>query len=889
MKSRTSPMVIGCAFLTALVIGGFPGLAYSASAADGWTMAGANPQRTSWVPDEVRGRLSPAWYRPIEAFIPQEIQVIAARGKVYIASARGLVALDAKTGALAWRFDTEMPLGNAPTIDGEICYVGGMDRRLHALEADTGRHLWSFDGATAGYRTNPLVVDGKVILGNRDGHLYAIGAHDTPRQGELLWKVKTDGPVLNSAAYRDGVVFFASNDCHAYAVNAADGSPVWKSEKLPTHGFHSWWPVIYRDWVVFCGMPNYTDGPMSPHYLRMEQADLFPAENVGGHELGPRGTAEGSWPAGSTTMDVSKAAVHFGEKPWRRFFFVLSQKDGKELTLDIDGRKGYAPITLHWKHTHCPPPVVHPNGVIYEKCMFLGRAPRADSGNFMPRSILFGWEVNPATGSRHVQLVGVSKAADEPGALSGAGNVIYEVVCCDREGVWYAIDGGTDGRGARGSLGDFWSYSNALPRQFPGYDEMHLYFDNRGMSGLWNLFGGPDGTYSNHGHQNPIVPYDGMVYSIKSNCVVAFGPASEPPRKLPRIDAADVTDTLEPRSVAHLEQRLGEEIQRILDAGHLQPGYYCLGQFLARYDHMSQYFQIPADTFYVLTRALPHLPPSQQEALRRYLQKEFRDHPPAEVAAYGWEGTPRTWADYPPEAVAMLAEQKDASVLGGRWMWPFPPHNVYGMYKYAQAGLGDPAELLKAARAKLELPPQIPDAILLQHVWQLNMYIAGYEGYLGLQQLAGQQPDAGVLAQRDRLHRLWVEQVDIKSPWCDASGQRTRDYHKQRINVARCFIWMTPELGRYLHEHARAKIEQGVAHLNDVAPYWFNSAFEGTMGEGNLQHLYDVHALFQAKALVLNQPREELDKYLDVPAFARGDLFYILNLVETIEAASQAD
>jgi len=56
------------------------------------------------------------------------------------------------------------------------------------------------------------------------------------------------------------------------------------------------------------------------------------------------------------------------------------------------------------------------------------------------------------------------------------------------------------------------------------------------------------------------------------------------------------------------------------------------------------------------------------------------------------------------------------------------------------------------------------------------------------------------------------------------------------------------------------------------------------MGEGNLQHLYDAHALFQAKALVLKQPRDELDKYLDVPAFARGDLFYLPNLIETIEA-----
>jgi hypothetical protein len=855
--------------------------AVSPPAAGGWPMSGANPQRTSWVPGEVRGPLRPAWYRPVEAYIPQETQVIAARGKVYVSSARGLYALNAKDGELVWRYDTELPLGNAPTIDGLVCYVGGMDRRLHALDADTGEHLWSFDDATAGYRTNPLVVQGKVILGNRDGYVYAIGAHGAPEQGKLLWKHKTGGPVLNSAACKDGVVFFASNDCHAYAVSADDGSRLWQSEKLPTHSFHSWWPVVYKDWVIFCGMPNYADGPMSPHYLRSEQADLFPAENDRGHELGPRGQEPGSWPEGSTTMDVARAAVHFGEKPWRRFFFVLSRKDGQELVLDVDGQKGYAPITLHWKHTHCPPPVVHPGGVVYEKCMYLGRAPREGAGTFMPRSITFGWEVNPATGSRYVQLAGRSKAADEPGALSGAGNVVYEVVCCDREGEWYSIDSGPLDRGGRGGFGLLWSYGNGLEKQLPGYDAAWFYFENRGMSGLWNLYGGPDGVYANHGHQNPLIPYDGMLYSIKSNCVVAFGPGGQTALKLDMIRAARTTEAPRPRD--HLKQRLSEEIQKILDAGHLQPGYYAAGQFISRFDHMSAYFQVPADTFYVLPRALPHLPEGQQKALRAYLQKELAEHSPAEVAAYGWEGSPRTWADYPPEAVAMLREVRDSPVAGGRWMWPFPPHNIYGLYKYAEAGLGDPARLAEAARGKLELPARMPDELLLEHVWQLNMYLAGYEGYLGLQKLAGQEADRNVRAERDRLRRLWVEKVDLASPWCDASGTRSRQYHKQRINVARCFIWMTPELGEYLRQHAREKIERGLAHLEDVAPYWFNAAFEGTMGEGNLEHLYDLW-LLQGHALALGEPREQLDKYLDVPVFARGDLFYILNLVTTIEA-----
>src|SRR3974390_1299955 len=75
-----------------------------------WPMAGANPQRTSWTPEEVRGQLKPVWYRPIEPYIPQKAQVIAANGMLYISTARGLYALDATTGATRWVFPTELPL-----------------------------------------------------------------------------------------------------------------------------------------------------------------------------------------------------------------------------------------------------------------------------------------------------------------------------------------------------------------------------------------------------------------------------------------------------------------------------------------------------------------------------------------------------------------------------------------------------------------------------------------------------------------------------------------------------------------------------------------------------------------------------------------------------------
>jgi hypothetical protein len=90
-------------------------------------------------------------------------------------------------------------------------------------------------------------VDCRVIAGNGDGAVYAIGANGTSDQGQLLWKFQTGGMIDVSAAYKDGVVYIASNDNHAYAIRADTGESLWQSEKLPGDGFHSCWLVLYQD------------------------------------------------------------------------------------------------------------------------------------------------------------------------------------------------------------------------------------------------------------------------------------------------------------------------------------------------------------------------------------------------------------------------------------------------------------------------------------------------------------------------------------------------------------------------------------------------------------------------------------------------------------------
>ncbi|MFU8773097.1 MAG: hypothetical protein ACNA8H_11840, partial [Anaerolineales bacterium] len=64
------------------------------------------------------------------------------------------------------------------------------------------------------------------------------------------------------------------------------------------------------------------------------------------------------------------------------------------------------------------------------------------------------------------------------------------------------------------------------------------------------------------------------------------------------------------------------------------------------------------------------------------------------------------------------------------------------------------------------------------------------------------------------------------------------------------------------------------------------SRYETFPGEGVSSVLWNYPAVFQAKAYALQQPYAELAKYIDAPAFQRGDLFHIQNMVATLQATT---
>lgn len=163
-----------------------------------------------------------------------------AGGLAILGGADGQVyAVDAGSGEVRWRFRTDGRVRSSPAVAGGRVYVGSMDGTLYALELGSGRLVWRFDteghtleSGSFGFdrrsiQSSPAVADGRVFVGSRDGHLYAVDA----ATGRLAWSSDHEMSWVNSSpAVAGGLVFAGSSDNHfVQAVDARTGKERWRA------------------------------------------------------------------------------------------------------------------------------------------------------------------------------------------------------------------------------------------------------------------------------------------------------------------------------------------------------------------------------------------------------------------------------------------------------------------------------------------------------------------------------------------------------------------------------------------------------------------------------------------------------------------------------------
>jgi quinohemoprotein ethanol dehydrogenase len=300
-----------------------------------------------------------AWYHEFEADADRGMEAtpLIVDGVMYVSSSWSHVhALDAKSGAVKWNYH--------PNVDGQkardaCCdvvnrgvavwngkvFVGALDGRLIALDASTGKEVWSTQTTDAAWPYTitgaPRVVKGKVLIGNAGAELGVRGyvsAYDAD-SGALAWRFYT---TPNAEGKPDGAASDKILKQLAATTWFGDG---WKK----TGGGGTVWDAITYDPVtdlIYVGTGN---GSPWSHKARSEGKgdNLFLSSilalkpDTGEYVWHYQTTPGDSWDYTATQHIMTADLTINGEKrhvvmqaPKNGFFYVLDAATGKLISAE---------------------------------------------------------------------------------------------------------------------------------------------------------------------------------------------------------------------------------------------------------------------------------------------------------------------------------------------------------------------------------------------------------------------------------------------------------------------------------------------------------------------------------------------------------------------------
>lgn len=365
------------------------------------------------------GELGLVWFKDLPDARGQEATPVVIDGKLYISTAWSKVfAYDAETGDELWSFDPKVPGEKAIDACCDVVnrgvavwrgklFVGTIDGRLIALDADSGEQLWSKQTTPTDkpYTITgaPRVVKDMVIIGNGGaefgvrGFVSAYGVDD----GELKWRFYT---TPNPQGEADG----AASD----KIFADTARKTWNDDgewKISGGGGTVWDSIVYDAELdqLYFGVGN---GNPWNHGLRSggEGDNLFlssivavkpdTGEYLWHYQETPGETwdytatqhiiqAEIDWPDGKGGNAKRKVIFH---APKNGFFFVIDRSNGKLLAANpfVDGINWASGYDLKTGR-----PIEKPEARFYKTGKpFIGNPGALGAHNWHPMSY------NPATG-----------------------------------------------------------------------------------------------------------------------------------------------------------------------------------------------------------------------------------------------------------------------------------------------------------------------------------------------------------------------------------------------------------------------------------------------------------------------------------------------------------
>ena len=160
------------------------------------------------------------------------------------------------TLATKWVFDTGGDVSATPTVVGNVIYVPDWSGHLYAIDALTGKAIWShqiaeYDGVSGSVsRGSPAFYNNELILGDqiKGSHEGASVMAVSASSGDLIWITKVDP---HPAAIISGPAVVAGNTVYVGTSSGKNRLPT--SRAMPAAHFEAAWWLWMQPREKFCG------------------------------------------------------------------------------------------------------------------------------------------------------------------------------------------------------------------------------------------------------------------------------------------------------------------------------------------------------------------------------------------------------------------------------------------------------------------------------------------------------------------------------------------------------------------------------------------------------------------------------------------------------------
>lgn len=173
-------------------------------------------------------------------------------GVLYAASTDGkLVAIDAASGKSLWSKSSrthgwfgwgdkkrkDAMYAGGPAVSGDLLAVGTLDGYVYAVDAKDGNPRWDVE-VSSQVLASPVIVGDMVVVRTGDGRIYALDAATGQRrwvydQGTVpLLSLRGNGSLLAA----NGVLFFGSDDGKLVALRQDNGTKLWEQKLASGEG-----------------------------------------------------------------------------------------------------------------------------------------------------------------------------------------------------------------------------------------------------------------------------------------------------------------------------------------------------------------------------------------------------------------------------------------------------------------------------------------------------------------------------------------------------------------------------------------------------------------------------------------------------------------------------